>query len=137
MNKALGAKLIWTMFENPQLYWVRILKGKYLDSDETHRILTIRDPPKGSAIWNFMLSCRQLIVKHISWHIGDGKQAKFLEDSWNRHKVLGEEDGNLDLKAYFKDKWGNSIADYMTEKVGLLQREWCWKDVSNEELTDL
>ena len=73
MNKALGEKLIWAMFENSQQYWVRILKGKYMDSEEAHRILTIQDPPKGSAIWNFMLSCRQLIVKHISWCIRDGK----------------------------------------------------------------
>ena len=47
MNKALGAKLIWAMFENPQLYWVRIVKGKYLDSYEAQRILMIQDPPKG------------------------------------------------------------------------------------------
>ena len=34
MNKALGAKLIWAIYENPQLYWVRVLKGKYLEFDE-------------------------------------------------------------------------------------------------------
>ena len=83
-----------------------------------------------------MLSCRQRIVKHISWHIGDGKQAKFWEDSWNGHKVLGEEVVNMDLKTYFKDKWGNLVADYMTKKVGLLGKEWCWRDVSNEELPE-
>ena len=67
MNKALGAKLIWAVYENPHLYWVRILKGKYLDSEEDHRILTIQDPPKGSVVWNFILSCREVITKYISW----------------------------------------------------------------------
>ena len=50
MNQALRAKLIWAMYENTHLYWVRILKGKYLDSGENHMILTMRDPLIGSAI---------------------------------------------------------------------------------------
>ena len=41
MNKALGAKLIWAMYENPKLYWVRVLKGKYLDSEDSHKIFTM------------------------------------------------------------------------------------------------
>ena len=112
------------------------MKGKYLDSEEAHIILTIQDPPKGSAIWNFMLSCRQLIVKHLSWRIGDGKKYFFWEDSWNGHKILDKEVANMDLKTYFKGKWGNFVADYMIEKEGPFEKEWCWKDVSNEDLIE-
>lgn len=50
MNQALGAKLIWATYENLHLYWVRVLKGKYLDSRENRRILMVGDPPRGSVI---------------------------------------------------------------------------------------
>lgn len=89
------------------------MQGKYLDSEEARRILTIRNPLKGSAIWNFMLSCKETIVKHISWRIGNAREAKFWEDSWNGHKILDEEEDNIDLKTYFKRKWGNHVAEYL------------------------
>ena len=136
MNRALGAKLVWAVYENPHLYWVRILKGKYLDNMDNNRILTIRNPPKGSAIWNFMVSCREVIIKHITWQIGDGESAKFWEDSWNGLEVVGENIRDNELKSYFKERWGNTVKDYMTEKEGPVGREWCWKDVSREELTE-
>lgn len=124
------------MYENPQMYWVKVLKGKYLDSTEDHRIFTIRNPPRGSAIWNFMLSCREVITEHISWQIGDGISAKFWEDSWNGMPVLGKSENFNDLKTYFKEQWGNSVRDYMFETENVKGKEWCWRDVSREDLTE-
>ena len=51
-------------------------------------------------------------------------------------EVLGESTGNNELKSYFKERWGNTVKDYLTEKDGLVGKEWCWKDVSWEELTE-
>lgn len=37
-----------------------------------------------------MLSYREVIIKHITWQIGDGDTAKFWEDLWIGLEVLGE-----------------------------------------------
>ncbi|XP_059067666.1 uncharacterized protein LOC131858444 [Cryptomeria japonica] len=43
MNIALGAKLVWSIYTNPNQMWVKVLRAKYLDYPEDHRIFTIRD----------------------------------------------------------------------------------------------
>lgn len=58
-NLAMGAKLVWQMFAKPDQKWVRVLSRKYLDSNDPARILTIRNPCSGSAIWQFRLECRK------------------------------------------------------------------------------
>lgn len=45
INISLGAKLPWNYYENPYALWERILKCKYLDSDDPSRIFTMRNPP--------------------------------------------------------------------------------------------
>ncbi|XP_059070572.1 uncharacterized protein LOC131860208 [Cryptomeria japonica] len=50
----MGAKLVWQMYSKPKQRWVKILQAKYLDSREKERILIVRDPPSGSALWNFL-----------------------------------------------------------------------------------
>lgn len=83
MNEALGAKLVRSIYSQPFQLWVKILKAKYLDSMDGCRIFTIHDPPKGSAIWNFIISRRKVIVDHITWQVGTRSNAKFRVDSWN------------------------------------------------------
>lgn len=77
-----------------------------------------------------MLSYREVIIKHITWQIGDGASAKFWEDSWNGLEMLGENIRDNEMKSYFKERLGNTVKDYMTEKEGPVGREWRWKDVS-------
>ncbi|XP_059073459.1 uncharacterized protein LOC131874211 [Cryptomeria japonica] len=88
INEAMGAKLVWQKYRKSKQRWVRILQAKYLDSREKERILIVRDPPRGSALWNFLVSCRCLITNHISWRIGDGHKANFWQDSWDGHPSL-------------------------------------------------
>lgn len=98
MNIALGAKLAWKMENDGDQMWIRILKAKYLDSNENTRILTIQNLIRGSSIWNFILACKHVITDHISWVIGDGNRAKFLEDSQNGNKSLAKEGVDRELK---------------------------------------
>lgn len=105
MNEALGAKLVWNIYTNPDLLWVKILKEKYLDSMEDNRIFTIKNPIKGSAIWIFIVACRPVIVDHITWQIGDGLKAKFWDDSWNGYPILKDVDGSQDLRQFLIQKW--------------------------------
>lgn len=103
MNTTLGAKLVWQLTNDLEQLWIRILKAKYLDSNENIRILTIQYPIRGSSIWNFILSCKHVITDHISWVIGNGNRAKFWEDSWNGNKSLDEEIGDRDMKQILCD----------------------------------
>ena len=50
--------------------------------------------------------------------------------------VLGNSDEINELKTYFKRRWGNSVRDYMNEIESLKGKEWCWRDVSREDLTE-
>ena len=82
--------MIWDMYEHPEQLWIKILQAKYLDSINPMRIPTIRNPPKGSTIWNFMLECRPIITRNLSWHIGNDEKASFWFDSWNGEGVLAQ-----------------------------------------------
>lgn len=61
MNLAMGANLVWEIYSGVKKNWARLMKHKYLDSLEPKRILTINNPPRGSAIWNFILDSREFI----------------------------------------------------------------------------
>lgn len=72
MNEALGAKLSWSIYANPNQLWVKVMRAKYLDSMENHGIFTIKNPPRGSAIWNFIVSSRKVLTRpsymaHWQW----------------------------------------------------------------------
>ena len=98
MNIAQGAKLVWKMANDEEQMWIRILKAKYLDSNENIRILTIQNLFKGSTIWNFILSCKHVIIDHILWVIVNGNREIFGKDSWNGNKSLDEKVGDRELK---------------------------------------
>lgn len=55
-NVSLRAKLVWNLYTNLNQMWVKVLRAKYLDSLDDHRIFTISNTPKGSAIWNLIVS---------------------------------------------------------------------------------
>lgn len=61
MNEALGTKLICLMYRNLEYKWVKILRHKYLNNKCKEQILTIKYPPRGLAIWNFMILCSLVI----------------------------------------------------------------------------
>lgn len=76
-NKALGAKLVWKMLNEPKIKWARILQTKYLNTNDPAEIFKNVNPPKGSWVWNFMLSCRYVIANHVSWDIYGGETTLF------------------------------------------------------------
>ena len=59
------------MYNQPTQLWRRILKSNYLDTNNDERILTIKNPPKGLAIWSLMMSYRHVIEDDLSWHVGN------------------------------------------------------------------
>ncbi|XP_057857844.2 uncharacterized protein LOC131066957 [Cryptomeria japonica] len=136
MNEALGAKLTWRTHDNPNQLWVKVMRDKYLGSMENHKIFTIRNQPKGSAIWNFIVSSRKVIIYHLTWHIGNGSSAKFWDDSWATYPVIKDMADFSDIKTQLCSIWGDRVRDYLEVKKGSLAKDWCWKDLSNMGLSE-
>lgn len=65
------------MYAKGEQRWDKVLKNKYLDSDFPTHILTTMDPSKGSAIWNYILECRDIVSKHVTWEVRNGQSASF------------------------------------------------------------
>ena len=97
-NEALGAKLIWCLYKNRDQKWAMILYNKYLNKEDPLSIFRTKQPPKGSECWNFMLKCRPLISKYLTWAVGKGNEALFWEDSWDGHPPLHRHHKIKDLK---------------------------------------
>ncbi|XP_057862518.2 uncharacterized protein LOC131070874 [Cryptomeria japonica] len=114
------------MYSKLEQRWVRILQAKYLDSGEKERILTVRDPPRGSALWNFLVSCRSLITNHISWHIGDGRKVNFWQDSWDGHPSL-ESQAFQQIVLKTCQVWGSKVCDFLSNDTPLLGQRRSWK----------
>lgn len=87
-NKALGAKLIWKLYANPWSKWAFIMLAKYLRGAPSEKIFTTTSLPKGSMFWNFLISCREVILPHLSWVVHNGKKAHFRDEVWNGHPAL-------------------------------------------------
>lgn len=81
-NKALGAKLVWRIYKDPNRKWASILLNKYILNVNPINIFRSHSHTKGSHIWNFIIESREVINNHLTWDIGTGDMALFWEDSW-------------------------------------------------------
>lgn len=127
-NIALGAKLSWKMYTEPQKLWCKIFRKKYLDSENPCRIFTVENIEWGSTSWKFLWDCRFIIIDHISWHIGNGKSTKFWRDSWDGALALSN-NFSQDWIELVESKYGVFVEDYF-EHNKELDRKRVWKQIS-------
>ncbi|GLJ30873.1 hypothetical protein SUGI_0613830 [Cryptomeria japonica] len=136
-NIALGAKLSWKMYREPQKLWCKIFPKKYLDIDQSDRILTVVNADRGSATWNFLWDCRSVITDHISWHIGSGSKEKFWVGSWEGEPTLNE--------LIIDQEWINTIeaqyrsyvcANFDTDSSNGNIKTWKQVDIGYQEICD-
>ncbi|XP_059078037.1 uncharacterized protein LOC131876615 [Cryptomeria japonica] len=128
-NEALGTKLIWKLYANPQSKWAFIMLAKYLRGAPSERIFTATSLPKGSAFWKFLISCREVILPHLSWVVHNGKKAHFGDEVWNGHPALSAIRDWSPLLDILSDLWGPFVADYfniVTSGPCLVAK---WKDI--------
>lgn len=114
--------------------WCRLLQEKYLDSNDCCRILIALDPPKGSAIWDFMISSRDAILRFVSWEVNNGESINFWIDSWNGLPPLSQ---NLELANAVQtitNCWGSKLIDYVSV-VDIHSGKAMWKDPSDLLIT--
>ena len=76
-NNSFGGKLVWHMYYKPHTKWCHIMQQIYLDNNCPSRVLSVLDRVKGSNIWDFMMSPRDVFIKYITWEVNNGVKAKF------------------------------------------------------------
>ena len=87
-NEAFGGKLVWKMYSKPHSTWCNIMQQKYLNNNDSTRIISILDTPKGSVIWDFMIASRDIVVTYVTWEVNNNSRVSFLRDSWNGQPPL-------------------------------------------------
>lgn len=86
--------------------------AKYLRGAPRERIFTASSLPKGSTFWKFLVSCRSVILPHLSWVVHYGKKTQFWDEVWNGHLVLFSIWDWSPLSDILSGLWGVFVADY-------------------------
>ncbi|XP_059064784.1 uncharacterized protein LOC131856859 [Cryptomeria japonica] len=136
INEAMGAKLVWHMYSESKQRWVRILQAKYLANGDRERILTVENPSRGSALWNFLVNCRSLVTNQLTWRIGDDHKASFWQDSWDRCPSLDVGDPQRIVQKTIQH-WGDKVSDFLVQDSFDLGQRMTWKDPSDLDLEEV
>lgn len=78
MNEAFMLKLGWGLVSKTDDLWVRVLRGKYLQTRDNENMI----PNQGSRLWRHICKLWPLIQRSIRFRLGDGKTANFWTDRW-------------------------------------------------------
>jgi hypothetical protein len=78
-NKALLAKQIWQILQNPDLLVARILKAKYFPHGSIMDANVGRMP---SYAWQSIIFAKSVIDHGTIWRIGDGENVRVWKDRW-------------------------------------------------------
>lgn len=111
-NLALGAKLVWKLYENFDSFWAQIMFAKYLNNGPREYIFQISNLPLVLVMWNFICKCRNVILPHLSWIVHNGKKVRFWDEVWNGHTPLRNIRDWSPLISKLSSLWGVFVADY-------------------------
>jgi ribonuclease HI len=78
-NKALLAKQIWRLWENPSSLVAQIMQAKYYP---TTSALEANMGRRISFAWRSILSSRELVKEGLVWRVGNGRKVRIWEDRW-------------------------------------------------------
>jgi hypothetical protein len=70
-NKALLAKQLWRIMQNPDSLVAKIMKAKYFPRSD---LFEAKLGSRPSLAWRSMLSARELVHQGAVWRIGNGEQ---------------------------------------------------------------
>ncbi|GLJ39562.1 hypothetical protein SUGI_0808320 [Cryptomeria japonica] len=122
MNMALGAKLVWRIYEEKEKLWSKVLQANYLQNNVEFLFDKEIALPPGSSIWLFLCHCRKMILPDLRWHLGDGSRIRFWKDKWLDSRILADCPRFRPEVSHFEDSIGDKARDYM---VGLPpNRSW-------------
>jgi hypothetical protein len=78
-NKALLAKQLWRIMQNPDSLVAKIMKAKYFPRSD---LFEAKLGSRPSLAWRSMLSARELVHQGAVWRIGNGEQVRIWGDRW-------------------------------------------------------
>ena len=133
-NEALGAKLVWRLYQEHEHKWAKILYHKYLDPTKPESLFRMRNLPKGSECWNFIIKCRGIISKYLTWDVAAGDKALFWEDSWDGLPPLNLSPDLESLMIRLKTLWGNEVKNYKIKEEIDGEVRWRWKSIDGLDL---
>ncbi|GLJ16496.1 hypothetical protein SUGI_0281610 [Cryptomeria japonica] len=128
-NISLGEKLTWKIYKEQQKLWCRLFRKKYLDSDESNRIITMANTVRGSATWNFIWDSIHIITEHVSWRILNRRMTKFWRDSWDGEPTLSDLFEYQDQVHLVEFTMGRNVCNYF-EEVADCGGKIVWKKVA-------
>ncbi|CAN1245063.1 Putative ribonuclease H protein At1g65750 [Linum grandiflorum] len=120
LNDAYLIKLGWTLVSQPSVFWVRLLRAKYLKNGQLE-VGTFRNCPS-SALWRGIRRVWDHVHKGIQVSVSSGRSTRFWHDSWLDGGIcLADTLSASDYTTY--DHW--TVRDAVTATGG-----WNW-DVLN------
>jgi hypothetical protein len=78
-NKALLAKHIWRLWENPSSLVAQIMQAKYYP---TTSVFEANMGRRISFAWRSILGSRELVKEGLVWRVGNGRKVRIWEDRW-------------------------------------------------------
>lgn len=130
-NEALGAKFICRLFKEREHQWAKILYNKYLNVANPLSIFRMKNLPRGSESWNFMIKCRRLVCKYLTWDVSKGNEALFWEDSWDGHPPINPRFIPKNLKDNLVNLWRSKVCNYKTKITSEGITRWIWKPLED------
>jgi hypothetical protein len=78
-NQAMLGKQAWRPLSEPTSLCARVLKGRYFP--DTNFLSAVK-PRSSSYTWRSILFGHDLLVRGLSWGVGNGERIRALGDSW-------------------------------------------------------
>ncbi|KAB1219217.1 hypothetical protein CJ030_MR3G001300 [Morella rubra] len=98
INRALLAKLGWSLLANPDQLWARIIKAKYYRNST---FLSAFFGSRSSWAWQGLIQVRSLIQKGLCWVPSGGSSILALVDPWVPFLEEGKPIGRSDIEQPF------------------------------------
>ena len=83
-SKALAAKYLWRMIENPKFLWGRTMRLKYCPNSSIEEWFTqaVKTHKGGSICWKDFVLAFPLIGNWVAWKIGNERSIHIGQDPW-------------------------------------------------------
>ncbi|GLJ16441.1 hypothetical protein SUGI_0279770 [Cryptomeria japonica] len=117
-------KIAWKLL-NKDADWRRIIKAKYLGNGDFSSDLKEEGLPKGSKIWNNILSCWDPLSHGMRCLMGNGRNILLWEDCWLGEKPLASFPSLRRLQDAAKSFFGERVSDYFNNCIWRALEDYC------------
>ncbi|GLJ21459.1 hypothetical protein SUGI_0395860 [Cryptomeria japonica] len=123
-NKALMTKIAWKLL-NKDTDWSEIIRAMYLGNGDFSSVLKEEGLPRGSKIWNNILSYKDPLSHGLRWLIGNGRKILLWEDCWLRERPLTSSPSLRRLQDATKGFFGERVSDYFNNPTWRALEDYC------------